>query len=796
MKNEQDDFYARLIDALTNEVHHDSISQSRHALMALVAEGYGQDCTSVLLWLRDEEKNVPILRLSSVHDRQRCLTRPDELLNISTSWDETSFPQISDEINNRIFSWHKEIHGCQYQACRVLKLDHPGKNDGEADKSCFGYIQLLIKTESPRDITGHLTAAKAFAAQILTGRDQDIKNISAHCVTAAKALATRIYTDRNVRLMKVAHSLQEKLWDERNPMLLLDKAASVLTKFTRARMCVIYRPTRATEGRQLGVDGKSADEDVHLPDDWDGFALTSNSPTAHIFDQGRTIRINDIGDPDEFKELFPDFKGEVDKDVLVKFDTLLAPVCRQEKAKRSRIYASVRVPTVGGGKTPVALIKVLSKNGSLYLHDRFSLADEEILAVVGRHLASILPGIETMAAIKSISDALAKAPLDEPGEQAQISIAKILLDKLKEWVNGVETVSFVFDQLSSASTYPDLDDWGADMSNRKVSKLGKIIKIPGKERWCYATNPSGNTDGKRGRLLVGLKTGELPLYQAEIIDIAATAVWLAAYEVAAYDHAIKYLIETRHAIRSGVQGMIGPISSALENYRVVAEFNDPELTHRELIRGAAFRKALETAYLSARETQGLLDEARLTYTNIQHASLQIHELNLLALLKDVIRIARPEADLRKLKIDLDNRISSSQEMALFDRKAMRIVFHNLLDNAIKYAARNTAIVVRAWVEQRFWYVAIEDMGVYIEPNDYEIIFQLFTRVTTHDPVAHDCISSRPGTGFGLAISRKIVRAHSKKAELSVDSIRPSGAPTRARTTFTIKMPRRLDEGAL
>jgi signal transduction histidine kinase len=85
-----------------------------------------------------------------------------------------------------------------------------------------------------------------------------------------------------------------------------------------------------------------------------------------------------------------------------------------------------------------------------------------------------------------------------------------------------------------------------------------------------------------------------------------------------------------------------------------------------------------------------------------------------------------------------------------DRLALEQVIGNLLDNAVKYLARDRAGRIVVGVEHAAGRVrvTVSDNGRGIAPQDHERIFELFRRAGTQD---------RPGEGIGLAYVRALVR---------------------------------------
>lgn len=86
-----------------------------------------------------------------------------------------------------------------------------------------------------------------------------------------------------------------------------------------------------------------------------------------------------------------------------------------------------------------------------------------------------------------------------------------------------------------------------------------------------------------------------------------------------------------------------------------------------------------------------------------------------------------------------------------DETQLAQLFQNLLGNAIKYRGGDPPRI-RLWAEQKedLWLISVEDNGQGIEPQYHERIFGVFKRLHGRE---------YPGTGIGLAISKKIVERH-------------------------------------
>jgi len=140
--------------------------------------------------------------------------------------------------------------------------------------------------------------------------------------------------------------------------------------------------------------------------------------------------------------------------------------------------------------------------------------------------------------------------------------------------------------------------------------------------------------------------------------------------------------------------------------------------------------------------------------------------------------------LRHHSVQLD--LAIDVPMVALDAVLFEQVLFNLLDNAAKYAAAGTTILIRTWRDRESVSLQVVDEGDGIPQEDLEHIFDKFYRVQKTDQV-------RPGTGLGLAISRGFVEAMH-------GTIVAANRPDRRGALFTITLPipreqQRLDVAA-
>ena len=88
-------------------------------------------------------------------------------------------------------------------------------------------------------------------------------------------------------------------------------------------------------------------------------------------------------------------------------------------------------------------------------------------------------------------------------------------------------------------------------------------------------------------------------------------------------------------------------------------------------------------------------------------------------------------------------------MALADPERVEQILVNLLSNALRYTAEGY-VTVRAWSAANTLWIAVEDTGKGISPDDLPHVFERFWRADR----SRDRHSG--GTGIGLAICHRLV----------------------------------------
>jgi heavy metal sensor kinase len=146
------------------------------------------------------------------------------------------------------------------------------------------------------------------------------------------------------------------------------------------------------------------------------------------------------------------------------------------------------------------------------------------------------------------------------------------------------------------------------------------------------------------------------------------------------------------------------------------------------------------------------------------AHLAREPLELAALARDVAECLNDLADEKGQRLEVE---ATAPAEIQGDRLVLRQAVVNVVDNAIKYSARDVAIRIRVGRSQDRCWIEVEDRGPGIAAEHRERVFERFYRV--------DRARSRElgGTGLGLALARWAVEGHRGRIELDSEPGRGS-----------------------
>ncbi len=258
-------------------------------------------------------------------------------------------------------------------------------------------------------------------------------------------------------------------------------------------------------------------------------------------------------------------------------------------------------------------------------------------------------------------------------------------------------------------------------------------------------------------------------------------------------------LETEHGIL--VSAAIRDVSERKEQYRRVQEASRlkseflanmshelrtplnaiigfAELMHLEKVGSVSpdQKEYLGDILSSARHLLQLINDV-LDLAKVESGTLEFHPepIELARVVGEVGDVLRNIAAQKRVRIDVsvDPRVGE----VVIDSSKLKQILYNYLSNALKFSNENGRVWVRVMAEgEDAFRIEVEDAGVGIRPDDLGRLFVKFQQL--------DASSARkyPGTGLGLALTKRIVEAQGGR--VGVRSRYGSGS------TFFAILPRR------
>ena len=214
-----------------------------------------------------------------------------------------------------------------------------------------------------------------------------------------------------------------------------------------------------------------------------------------------------------------------------------------------------------------------------------------------------------------------------------------------------------------------------------------------------------------------------------------------------FDHMQTFIANAAHQIRT-------PLASLRAQIDLASEERDPDAL-RDLL-----AKARDNATVTSRLTSQLLSHAMVVH---RADVVPFQEVDLRDVLARVLAEVEYSAESKGMEFHIDD--TGDDLTVPGDRVALREALRNLVENAVKYGARDTDvdIIVRRNREEGSVAIEIADRGPGI-PDDQKVnAFDRFRRAGLGD-------RGGEGTGLGLAIVRAVVETHGDIALLD----RPGG----------------------
>ena len=140
-----------------------------------------------------------------------------------------------------------------------------------------------------------------------------------------------------------------------------------------------------------------------------------------------------------------------------------------------------------------------------------------------------------------------------------------------------------------------------------------------------------------------------------------------------------------------------------------------------------------------------VEMARLDTANIE---VKAEPANVGSVIREVLASMEKEIDARPVKVSGDRETTPM----LIDQRLIKLAIKQLVDNALKYSAPGTPIVIAVQQEDAETTIEVTDYGDGVPASEQSRVFERFWR----SPSAQ---KQMPGSGLGLSIAHGIARAH-------------------------------------
>lgn len=191
-------------------------------------------------------------------------------------------------------------------------------------------------------------------------------------------------------------------------------------------------------------------------------------------------------------------------------------------------------------------------------------------------------------------------------------------------------------------------------------------------------------------------------------------------------------------------------------------------------KGKAIENLAESIAVCEAETQRLDGIIKHFLGAIRHSSLDLVELNLVAVLDEILAFQAKE--LENLGIQVEVSLNEAFPIVLGDKSQLKQVFFNVIKNAMESMGRGGKLTINMRTDGDFAFVTFTDTGIGIRQEDLGNIFQPYYS------------TKASGHGLGMMIVQRIMRAH--KAHIGVDSQEGKG------TTVTLQFPLKVKKSRM
>jgi signal transduction histidine kinase len=362
---------------------------------------------------------------------------------------------------------------------------------------------------------------------------------------------------------------------------------------------------------------------------------------------------------------------------------------------------------------------------------------------------------------------------EEPTRILFVEDDKVYFSLLKVVIESVKNVAFEVNWATNLETGLEI------LKERKIDIILLDLMLPDCEgletfsRFYEKANGtpiivlSGSTDEKQAMEAVYLGAQDFLIKSQVGVESLVRCIryTLARLQVAEYRERLQAITDFTAALAHDLRGPLIGAERVLSN---MLAREDIQLPADEL---ALLQVLQENNNFLRKKVDALLEVYKLESTINKFEMEAVDASSVLAACLD-----SQSASLKSGKHKLTSRIEPNLSI-MGNVQSLTQLFNNLLDNAMKFSTQGSPIEVSASQNRGMVKITFKDHGQGIANDDLQFLFKKFWRGGTHTFV--------PGSGLGLYLCEKIVRAHG--GVISCESVQEQGS------VFSVNLPLLEDE---
>ncbi|OYY90806.1 MAG: hypothetical protein B7Y45_06365 [Sphingomonas sp. 28-66-16] len=428
-----------------------------------------------------------------------------------------------------------------------------------------------------------------------------------------------------------------------------------------------------------------------------------------------------------------------------------------------------------------------------YLQNRFSEADvaiaNAIFGFVGKYIESIIFESNTNEVISHLDT-------EDMVQDDADSILKILSGITRKFnsvtilrVGGFER-SIYFDKVSATHRMPGLEDYLKKVRTTYFQKYYESRAGNGNNN-----HPYFGVDGIDGRTVIEVHfprySSESRLYlvelDGEVISESALrsliSLFSDLYSRVMREENIRergsYLMQVRHAVIHHFSAA----NRSLKSIRPLWERGQRDKDYwLDLLNDPLIGSDLARTISSLGQASLIIENGRFMIGELESSALNRKPYRIAELINSTLDVLKYNRDDKR--IGVISKISGPPPKSMRgDGPLLSIALMNLFDNAIKYSPHFAKIRWRLDYLPDRYRLSISSVGDKLDPNARMMLFQEGYR-----GFQSDRLNRRHGTGLGLPVAYRILKAHSPTAQLSFEPFDFDAELEGAGNTFFFEMP--------